>query len=319
MKFVHYLQWEGAALSALEPRFPDVRFVGVATAERAVAELADADCFAVAGPFYPGKVARAVCEAAPKLRWMQTTSIGTDKFDQGGVPHGLQFTNAAGLKGATVAEHAVAMLLGLVHALPQMERFRFDRHWGRQELRTQISTLEGRTLLLPGYGSIGREIARKAKAFDMHVVAFNSTGTGEGPADEVHAIAALPGWLPAADVIACSLPITPETKGLLGAEEFGAMKPGAIIVNVGRGAVIDHDALLHALREGRLAGACLDVFDQEPLPPEDAFWNMENVVLSPHVAGSGGPLGRMFADLVAENLSRLRDGRPLKNLVQAGA
>lgn len=318
MKFVHYLQWEGEALSALEPRFPDVRFVRTTTAEDAVRELADADAFAVAGPYYPGAVARAVQEGATNLRWMQTTSIGIDKFNEGGVPSDLLFTNAAGLKGSTVAEHAIALMLGIVHALPQMERYKVARRWARHDLRSQISSLEGQTMLSLGYGSIGLEVVRKAKAFDMHVVAFNSTGKGDGQADEVLPLGHMRAWLPKADFIVCSLPLASETEHLIGDAEFALMKPEAIVVNVGRGAIVDHAALLKALKENRIAGACLDVFEQEPLPDDDAFWGMENVILSPHVASSGGPLGERFAELVAENLTRFREGRSLKNIVQAG-
>ena len=316
MKFVHYLQWEGEALAALEPRFPDVRFVRATTAEEAVTELADADVFAIAGPFYPGAVARAVQEGAPKLRWMQTTSIGIDKFNEGGVPANLLFTNAAGLKGSTVAEHAIALMLGMIHALPQMERYKAARHWARQDLRSQISSLEGLTMLSLGYGSIGLEVVRKAKAFDMHVIAFNSSGTGDGQADEVLPLGDMRAWLPKADFIVCSLPLAAATEHLISDAEFALMKPGAVVVNVGRGAIIDHAALLRALTEKRIAGACLDVFEQEPLPDDDAFWGMENVILSPHVASSGGPLGKRFAELVAENLMRFREGRTLKNVVQ---
>lgn len=318
MKFVHYLQWESDALATLEPHFPDVRFVRASSADEAVRELADAEIFVTAGPLYPGPVARAVNETAPKLRWMQTTSIGTDKFDQGGVPAHLVFTNAAGLKGSTVAEHAIALMLGLVHALPLMERFRATRYWGRQDLRSKISSLEGLTVLVLGYGSIGLEIARKAKAFDMHVVAFNRSGTGDGFADQVLPISEMRAWLPQADFIACSLPLAPDTQHLIGEAELAMMKPESIVVNVGRGPVIDHAALVRALQEKRIAGAGLDVFESEPLPPEDGLWGIDNLILSPHVSASGGAVGKRFADLVAENLTRFREGRSLKNVVQAG-
>ncbi len=318
MKLVHYLQWEGDAVASLAPQFPDVRFVKAASAEQAAQELVDADILIVAGPYYPGAVAHAVNGNAPKLRWMQASSIGTDKFEQGGVPENVIFTSAAGLKGRTVAEHAMALMLGHIHALPQMERFRTALEWGRDALRTEISCLEEQTLLLLGYGSIGREIARKAKAFDMNVVALNSSGEGDGPADTIAPLRDLANWLPDADFVACSLPLTPDTDKLIGHKEYSIMKKSAVLVNVGRGAVIDHAALLQALQTNVIAGACLDVFEQEPLPLDDEFWQLPNVILSPHVAGTGGPLGRRFADLISENLVRLCEGQPLKNAMRIG-
>jgi phosphoglycerate dehydrogenase-like enzyme len=318
MKLVHYLQWEGPALTALAPRFEGVQFVTASSTADAVKELADADAFVVAGPYYAGEVAAAVNATAPKLRWIQSSSIGTDKFEKGGVPAGITLTNAAGLKGRTVAEHAMALMLGFVHALPQMERYRSAAHWARDDLRSEISSLEGQTLLVLGYGSIGKEIARKAKAFDMHVVALNSSGEGDGAADIVASIAGLDRWLPEADFVACALPATPGTDGLIGADRLAAMKPGAILLNVGRGSTVDHGALVDALRSRSIAGACLDVFGEEPLPAGDALWQLPNLILSPHVAGTGGPAGLRFAELFSENLTRFLEGRDLKNVVEIG-
>lgn len=314
-KLVHHLQWEGEAIAALKARHPDVEFVGAATPEEAAAELADADIFVVAGPYYPGKVAEAVNKAAPRLRWMHSSSIGIDKFQEGGLPKGLTFTSSAGLKGKTVAEHAMTLLLAQVHALPQMERYRAQGHWGRQELRSQVSSVEGKTLLLLGYGSIGQEIAKRAAAFEMKIVALNRSGEGPPPAERVASISALEEWLPRADFIACSLPKAPETTGVIGARALSLMKPSAVIVNVGRGPSLDHEALKQALRSGAIAGACLDVYEAEPLPEDDELWRLQNVILSPHVAGTGGPLVERFAELVCENITRFKEGRALLNEV----
>lgn len=318
MKLVHYLQWEGPAIAALAPRFENVRFVATTSAADAARELADADAFVVAGPYYVGEIAAAVNTSAPKLRWIQSSSIGTDKFEKGGVPADITFTNAAGLKGGTVAEHAMALMLGFVHALPQMERYRSAMHWARDDLRSEISSLEGQTLLILGYGSIGKEIARKAKAFDMRVVALNSSGAGDGAADIVASITELDKHLPEADFIACALPSTPETEGLIDAEQLAAMKSSAILLNVGRGSTIVHGALVDALRAESIAGACLDVFEEEPLPPGDALWQLPNIILSPHVAGTGGQAGLRLAELLSENLARFLDGGALKNVVKIG-
>lgn len=319
MKLVYFLQWEGAAISTIEPLHPDVKFVKATSAEHAAEELADADIFLVAGPYYPGAVAYAVNNNAPKLRWMHTSSIGTDKFDEGGIPNHLIFTNAAGQKGRTVGEHAMALLLGQVHALPQMERYRVANEWARDLLRHEVASVERKTLLLLGYGSIGQEVARKAKAFDLHVVALTRSGKGAPPADVVAPIEALSDWLPKADYVICSLPLAPETLHLMGPSQFAVMKSSAILVNVGRGPVIDHAALLEALREKQIAAACLDVFATEPLPLDDELWLLPNAIISPHVAGTGGPAAERLAELVSENINRFRNGHALINQMAIGS
>ncbi len=319
MKLLFHLQWEGRAVASLQAQHPDVTFVESTSTQETVRHLADADILVVAGPYYPGDISAAVNSAAPKLRWLQTTSIGTDKFEEAGVPGTVAFTNAAGLKGRTVAEHTMALLLGSVHALPQMERARGAGRWVRDELRGQVSSVEGKMLLLLGYGSIGQEIARKAKAFDMKVVALNRSGEGAAPADLIAPMAALGEWLAEADFVACTLPLCAETRHLIGPGELAAMKSEAVLVNVGRGPVIDQAALTDALQKNAIAGACLDVFESEPLAEDDPLWRQPNLILSQHVAGTGGPLARRFAELVSENLSRFKGGQPLLNEVKLGA
>ena len=318
MKLVYLLHWEGGAIVTLEPIHPDVQFVKATSAEHAAAELADADILVVGGPYYPGVVADAVNNHAPNLKWVHSSSIGTDKFEEGGVPEHVIFTNAAGLKGRSVGEHAMALLLGYVHAVPQMERLRTANEWGRDQLRKEVSSVEGNTMLLLGYGSIGQEVARKAKAFDCHVVALNRSGEGAGPADVVAPLSTLAEWLPKSDYIVCSLPLVAETSHLLGPEQFALMKSSAVVVNVGRGPVIDHAALIEALRGNKIAGACLDVYAVEPLPLDDAIWQMPTAIISPHVAGTGGPAAERFAELVSENINRFRDGRQLVNEMKVG-
>jgi phosphoglycerate dehydrogenase-like enzyme len=316
VKLVYLLQWDDDPVGPLAEQHADVTFVRTKSREEAVHELKDAEIFIVGGPFYAGQVGEAVNASAPKLRWMQSSSIGADEFAREGVPDRVTFTNAAGLKGTTVGEHAFALLLAQVHAVPLMERLKATRDWGREALRSEVNSLEGLTALVVGYGSIGREIARKAKAFDMHVVAVNRTGEGGPPADEVHAVSDLDALLPEADAVQLSLPMSDETRHLLGPGQFAAMKQSAILVNVGRGATVDHAALTQALEQKRIAGAALDVFEFEPLAQDDPLWSMPNVIISPHVAGTGGPMYRLFADLVSSNLARFKAGEELVNVVK---
>lgn len=317
MKLVFRLQFEGPAVAALASQHKDVRFVQARTHEEAIAELPDADVFIVAGPYYEGAIAEAVNKAT-RLRWVQSSSIGTDKFEKSGLPKGVIFTTAAGLKGRTVAEHAMALLLAQVHAVPAMQAYKADKVWARDALRTEVSSVEGMLMLLLGYGSVGLEIARKAKAFDMDVVALNRSGTGEGMADEVHTLSALDHWLGKADFVVSSLPLTEQTRHLIGPAQISRMKPTAIVANVGRGEIFDQTALSEALKDQRIAAGCLDVFETEPLAPSDPMWTLPNLILSPHVAGTGGPMERRFAELVSLNLTRLKVGGALKNQTQIG-
>lgn len=316
MKLVHYLPWQAATLDALGLQFPDVKFVKAIDSKHAAKELSDADILVTGGPFYLGDVATAVNTDAPKLRWIQSLSIGTDRFEQAGVPDYVTFTNAAGLKGRTVSEHAMALMLGYMHAIPEMERFRQNAEWGRPALRSRIESVEDQTLLLLGYGSIGQEIARKAKAFDMHVVALNRSGTDDGAADIVAPIEELSSWLPKADFVANSLPLATTTERLISSKELALMKKSAVLINVGRGPVFDNAALIEALHQNKIAGACLDVFDEEPIPADDPIWQAPNVIVSPHVGGTGGPVGPRFAELLAENLVLFQEGKPLKNKIE---
>lgn len=315
MKLVHFLPWQATNFDDLSQRFADVTFVEAEDATHAAKELSDADILVTGGPYYLGDVAEAVNTNAPKLRWIQSLSIGTDRFEKGGAPDNVIFTNAAGLKGRTVAEHAMALMLGFMHAIPEMEQFRQHREWGRPALRARIDSVEDHTLLLLGYGSIGQEIARKAKAFDMRVIALNRSGTGDGEADTAAPINTLSTWLPEADFVANSLPLVPSTEKLIGGPEFELMKSSAVLINVGRGPVIDQSALIDALHKNQIAGACLDVFDEEPLPADDPIWDTPNVIVSPHVGGTGGPIGPRFAELLTENLIRFQQGQPLKNQI----
>lgn len=318
MKLVYLIQWKDDPFVTLRAQHPDMTFVHASSEVQAIGELADADILVVGGPFYAGDLAVAVNNAAPKLRWIQSISIGLDQFEKGGVPADVLFTNAAGLKGGTVAEHAMAMLLGYLHGIPQMDRFKAANHWGRAELRDEISGLDGTTLLVLGYGSIGQEVGRKARAFDAHVIGINRCGQDAPHADEIHPITELETYLPKADVVVCTLPLADDTNGMIGKAAFAAMKSSALFVNVGRGAVVDHDALKQALIDGQIAGACLDVFNQEPLPSDDALWSLPNVLISPHIAGNGGQMVPRFMALVGENIQRLKDGRDLINLQRVG-
>ena len=191
------------------------------------------------------------------------------------------------------------------------ELLRDQRANGWPSVRRPVHELRGQTMLIVGLGEIGVETARLAKAFGMTVVGVKRAPSDVEHVDEVHGNDGLTELVSRADAIVVTLPITPETEGLLSAEVLAAVKPGAVLTNVGRGAVVDEDALVERLRDGTLAGAALDVFATEPLPPESPLWELPNVIVSPHVSALSELENERIVDLFLDNLGRFLAGEPL--------
>ena len=269
---------------------------------------------------FPGDSPEGLAEAvraAPGLRWVQATSAGAgEQISSAGLSDDelrrVTVTSAAGVHAGPLAEFALLGLLAFAKDLPRLLADQRARRWGHYP----VDELSGRTLLIVGLGQIGAEVARLAAAFGMRVIGLNRTGAGDYPSvDELARIGALREWLPRADAIVISLPLTDATRRLIDAAAIGEIKAGATLVNVGRGAVIDEDALVEALREGRLAGAALDVVATEPLDQDSPLWELPNVLLSPHTAGLSVRENERIVSLFAENLRRyLRDGELLNRV-----
>jgi D-2-hydroxyacid dehydrogenase (NADP+) len=248
---------------------------------------------------------------APKLRFVQSFSAGTDQYDKAlFVKHGVRLANAQGANERAVAEHAIALILALTRQLHQARDNQRARRWrgmiGDRGLREQ--ELGGKTLVIVGLGRIGMRLAALAGAFDMRVIGVRRTARQEpGIADEVVA---------RADIVALTCPLTPETEGLIGASALTAVKPGALLINVARGKVIDEAALLTALADGRVRAAALDCFPEEPLPAQSAFWALPNVLITPHTAGETGRYEENVVDILVDNIERLLRGETvLRNQV----
>ncbi|GBC86571.1 Glyoxylate/hydroxypyruvate reductase B [bacterium HR12] len=288
---------------AVELRFAD-------TVEALAAALEGADVlFAWSG----GRdLLRPAWGSAGSLRWIQAASAGVDGllFPEL-VDSDVVLTNARGVFDRPIAEHVMAVLLLFAKDLRGVLERQRRREWRPRD----TETLEGKRLLVVGVGSIGRAIARTAKAFGMTVRGVGRTtrpdalfGTVMG-VDELHDAL---GW---ADVVVDVLPATPATHHLFDAEAFAAMNPGVRFVNVGRGSTVDEVALVEALRSGRIAAAALDVFETEPLPPESPLWELPNVVITPHVAGDVAGWREAVVEVFVENLERYLTGEPLKGVV----
>ncbi len=252
-----------------------------------------------------------------RLRWIQATSAGAgEQVSAAGLSDAelrrVAVTSTAGVHAGPLAEFALLGLLAFGRGLPRLLADQRARRWGHYP----VAELSGCTLLIVGLGQIGAEVARLAAGFGMRVIGLNRSGTGSWPdVDEVGRIDALERWLPEADAIVISVPLTDETRGLFDAAAIGRIKPGAIFVNVGRGGVVDEAALIEALRSERLAGAALDVFATEPLPAENPLWELPNVLLSPHTAGLSFREDERIVALFVENLGRYLRGEALRNRV----
>lgn len=254
--------------------------------------------------------ARALMEAvlvkAPKLRWMHFLSAGKEGFAAAPMPAGVSVTQTPGASAPTVAEHAMALLLALTRRVPELVEQQAKSLWSTAPA-ARISSLEGRTMAIVGHGQIGREVARRARAFGMRVVAVSRAGVAAEHADEARPLSALGDVLAGSDAIVMAIALTPQTHHLLDAAMLSRCRPDSVVVNVSRGAVIDQAALCAALAQGRLGGAALDVTDPEPPAPSDPIWSTPNVLLSPHLAAVGSrATEQRIADGMMAALRRVR-------------
>lgn len=263
-------------------------------------------------------------EQAPRLRWVQLDTAGVDSVLHTPLWRSeVAITTLTGVGPPTIAEYTMMMLLALAHRLPLMLEHQRRRDWPSPAERRRLFTpdeLGATTLGVIGYGSIGRAIGTLAHAFGMRVLAMRRAATpataADGGPDESYGPDHLGAMLAACDYVVLSVPLTSATFHMIDEAAFGAMKPGAILVNVARGPVVDEAALIRALREGRLGGAALDVFEEEPLPADSPLWGMPNVIISPHVAGLTPHYHQRIMGLFAQNLERYIAGEPLLNSVQ---
>ncbi len=252
-------------------------------------------------------------ETAPNLRFVQSISAGTDQYDKDLFrKKGVRLASAKGVNAKAVAEHAISLILALSRQLHTGRDNQTAKHWRGMigDPAAREDELGGKTLLIVGLGSIGTRLARLAKAFDLKVIATRrDPKAGGGPdVDRVHANSELAALLPEADIVALTCPLTPETENLIDAKALSLMKPSACLINVARGKVVDEDALIEALRNGRIAAAGIDVTREEPLPESSPLWSMSNVLLTPHTAGETRRYEDNVIDILMENLERLWRG-----------
>jgi phosphoglycerate dehydrogenase-like enzyme len=257
---------------------------------------------------------------APALHWVHSATAGVERvLTPAGRARGLLITNARGVFSGPIAEYVLMMILAVSRRLPGLLELQRERTW--QPL--QGTEMRDVTVGIIGLGSIGRAVAELASAFGARVIATRRKADEAAPAvrgvDVVGGPDALFGVLGRSDFIVLAAPLTPETDELIDARALGAVKPGAWLINVARGRLIDERALLRALREGPLGGAVLDTFREEPLPPTSPFYDLPNVIVTPHTAWSSGRVLDRSVELFCENLRRYAAGEPLENVVDPEA
>jgi phosphoglycerate dehydrogenase-like enzyme len=296
-----------------------VTLVSVDDAAGMLREVDDADALWLWPAFYDAALAAALERNAARLRWLQLMTMGFDPLEQFGAPSTLTITNAGDAYAPTVAEHALTLLLALLRRVAPAVRNVAEHRW-EPALSSEVATLNDAVVAVIGFGSIGREIAVRLRACGARIIAVTRSGRSDPRADEVVTVDALRDVFARSDAVVIALPLTAQTRGLIDAAALAALPPHAVLVNIARGGIIDQAALDDALREGRLAGAGLDVTTPEPLPPTDPLWDAPNVIITPHIAGYGGmvPARRVIA-LIERNLLHALAGEPLEARITLAA
>jgi phosphoglycerate dehydrogenase-like enzyme len=288
----------------------------VTTADELSAHLSDAEI--VCSYFIPPNWHT----LAPKLRWVQFPGAGIDSLASTGLldtNSGVIVTTAAGIHAETISEYVFGSMLMFNWNWPQMVRLQDHHVWARSATWYHLGgrELAGQTLGIIGLGHIGRRIAQLGRAFDMRVFgmrrSIHSAGEQEPHVDQLFLPEQLHDLLCQCDYVVLSVPLTRETEKLIGETELRIMRSNTYLVNISRGRVIDEQALVRALREGWIAGAGLDVTEEEPLPSESPLYSMPNVILTPHISGNSVHYDARLAALFADNLKRYRSGQQLQN------
>lgn len=282
----------------------------------ALVEARDAD-IALLGAF-----AKEILETAASLKWAHIPWAGVDSLIDAIRRTPAIVTCGKGVFDAPMADHVFALLLTLTRQINTFLRYQIAGIWRRETPNSALTDLWGKTMGIVGLGSIGKEVARRASVFGMRVLAVKRrpSAISEEPVDGLFlSYEGLRLMLPECDVVVITSALTPQTRYLIGKNELASMKRGAILINVARGSVVDEQALAEALISGHLAGAGLDVFENEPLPPNSPLWHMPNVVITPHVGGLSERTRQRVFERFLENLRRFLSGEELLGLVDKEA
>jgi phosphoglycerate dehydrogenase-like enzyme len=305
----------GREIEASLRRIPGADLAIVDDIDKLAAAAPGIEALVIGGHFFDARVAELLRTRAKRLRFIQSFTAGYEGLQVHGVPPGVVVANAGDSWSPAVAEHGMALLLALVKCLPHAVLHQARGVWDRTQA-PRMGSLEDKTLAIVGFGSIGREFARRARAFGMRIIGLSRSANPDPLADEVLPVSALKAVLTRADVVLLAVPYSRDTHHMIGAVEFAAMKSGAILINVARGGLVDPVALAAALASGRLGAAGTDVTEPEPLPAGDPLWGAPNLLITPHVAGASGPVGReRLAAFIGANVARFVAGEPVSCVV----
>ena len=306
-------------LDQLRRDFPQHLFIDTWDDEGIARHIVDVDVAFV------HHVRRGMLASATRLGWIQSPAVGVgDMLFPEMVASPVIITSARGIRARAIAEHVLGVGIALARRLHVAMRRQAGHDWAQDELEgatTRIRTLRGCRMGIVGLGSIGLEVARVAAAFGLCVSAIRRRADGPRPdgVDEVLPPDRLGELLAKSDLVVLSAPLTPSTHSLIGARELARMKPGAFLINIGRGKLIEDDAVVAALQSGHLGGAALDVFTREPLDPASPYWDLPNVIVTPHISGAMADYWTHLVALFSDNLRRFERREPLVNVVDKTA
>lgn len=295
-------------LAMLRDHNPDGEIRLFETEEEMLASDFDAEILVAWGLLTPNTY----CNRCANLKWIQGISAGMEGIMALDKANELAVTKMAGIHGAPMSETTMCYILSFLRAFPQLQIHQRKHYWKKPEHPVPTEAV-GKTVAILGMGAIGSDVARKCKAFDMKVIGCKRTPTPMEYVDEMYSTADMEKVLKQADFVVCLIPHSPESEKTFGAEQFAMMKDTAVFINIGRGAVVDTDAMVEALKNGVIAGAALDALDPEPLPEDHPLWDMENVIVTPHYSASSPYyMDRAFL-VICDNLDRYLKGEPLKH------
>lgn len=310
MKVMVTAPWSEQQVRDLQTAFPEVEFVAAKTPEAMLAAAADAEVVF-------GRLSREAFLAAKKLRWIQSSAAGVEWLQE--VPEladcDVIVTNTRGAHAVTIAEHTFGLLICLARGFVSLFRAQQRRAWLRPPEQPPVGVF-GLTMGIIGLGQIGRAIAERAHAFGMSVIAVDAHDTPRPDyISNFWLLEGLPELLRRSDVVVVATPYTPQTEGMLGLEQLSLMKPSAYLLVVSRGGIVDEEAMVKLLHEGRLAGAGLDVQAVEPVPEDSPLWEAPNLIITPHCSGMSKQTTAMVIGICRDNLSRYLKQEQLHNLV----
>ena len=305
--------------AALAREFPEVQVLSPATRAEADALLPESEIV------FGWAIQQRNFAAAKRLRWIHVAaaSVAPLMFPEL-IASDVVVTNGRGTHSEAMAEHTIGVLLMFARKLHLARDAQNQSRWIAESMwrdPPEFGRLAGSTIGVVGFGSIGQAIGSKARAMGMRVLAVRRRPAADpAPADEQWGVERLDDLLERSDWVVLAPPLTPQTRGMIGRDRIARLKPHAVLVNLGRGSLVDEPALIEALAAGRIAGAALDVFQKEPLPADSPLWTMPNVIVTPHVSGFGPAYWDRVVELFRRNLRAYLDGRPLENVVdkQAG-